>query len=257
MNFKNNFGGFGDRDIFGQNFFPNSLSNRFNNDPFLSRQINFDRFFGDFSEDLGNNSNLDTFSDGFFNNDIFNSRFRNMPEISNIPGSQFVSKSYSSTVSYNGSGEPVREVFQSESYNTVDEKGKKIGEKKIAYENTGIGIQKAAHEKHLDDKAYKIVKEKQLNSGDEIESNYYKGIHEQDLNNFNSEFIRQKEQIKLGRLGVDNRYGTNHYNNENNNDTRYLGSESQSNNQTNFSNNSYDNKYNNNQDKYNQNKKRE
>lgn len=244
MNFRSNFGNSNNNDFFGDSLFPTtSLSNRFFNDPFFARERNFDRFFGDFDESFGHygNSNRNNHgNDNETNENFFNSRFGEISNLNqNMPGSSFVSKSYCSTVSYNGSGEPVREVFKSESYNTVDASGKKIGESKTAYENTAKGIQKAAHEKHLDDKAYKIVKEKELNSGEEIESNYYKGLNENDLDQFNSEFTQHKEKVKndyYNRLGADNRFGTrsaiNYTNNVNpnandNHGKYYLGHERQ------------------------------
>lgn len=232
MNFKSDFNSLNsNHNLFESSLFPSSISNRFNNDPFFSRAMNFDSFFGDFDQRFDNstinNNNQNNFNNNFEDN-FLNSRFDLSNMNQNTPGSHFVSKSYCSTVSYNGSGEPIREVFKSEAYNTVDQTGKKIGESKTAYENTAKGIQKAAHEKHLNDKAYKVVKEKELNTGEEIESNYYKGLNENELNDFNSEFTRYKDEVKnnSGRLGANERFAS-QYNNDNlnNHNNKYLGYE--------------------------------
>jgi hypothetical protein len=111
-----------------------------------------------------------------------------------------------------------------------------IGESKMAYENNAKGIKKAAHEKHLDNKAYKIVKEKELNAEEEIESNYFKGMNESELNDFNSEFCRYKEKVQddyYKSLGANNRFARQNalndcsYRNYNNNNNFYLGSDKQ------------------------------
>ncbi len=105
----------------------------------------------------------------------------------------------------------------------------------MAYENNAKGIKKAAHEKHFDNKAYKIVKEKELNSEEEIESSYFKGMNESELNEFNSEFCRYKEKVEddyYKSLWADNRFAKqnalNDCSNRNNNiNNLYLGSDKQ------------------------------
>lgn len=232
MNFKSNFSGFHKQNDFfeSSSLFPTSLRNRFTNDSFFSRERNFNSFFSDFDQSFANVQNSNFNENKTENND---SNVNN--NVNYSPGSHFVSKSYCSSFSYNGSDEPIREVFKSESYKTVDSNGRKIAESKSAYENTAKRIQKAAHEKHLDDKAYKIVKEKELISGEEIESNYFKGLSENELNQFNSEFGIFKEQVKddyYKRLGSDDRFAERNANanlnaNRSSGDNCYLGYDKQ------------------------------
>ena len=64
-------------------------------------------------------------------------------------GTVISSKSYSSTIQ-TGDGQPQKEEYSSQSMSTVDETGKRLGEKKSAYQNTRTREQKAAHEKVYD-----------------------------------------------------------------------------------------------------------
>ena len=96
----------------------------------------------------------------------------------NMPGSTVIQKSYVSKVNYNQNGQPQKETFKSQSIKQIDSEGKKIQEKQQAYENTGTGIQKAAHERRLNEKGHKIIKERNRNSGEEMEHTLFKGISE-------------------------------------------------------------------------------
>jgi hypothetical protein len=95
-----------------------------------------------------------------------------------MPGSTVIQKSYVSKVNYGGNGEPQKETYQSQSIKQIDREGKKIQEKQQAYQNTGTGVQRAAHERRLNDKGHKIIKERDRNSGEEMEHKLYKGITE-------------------------------------------------------------------------------
>lgn len=83
-----------------------------------------------------------------------------------------------STVKYDGNGRPHQEVYQSQSIKQTDNTGKKIQESQKAYQNSSTGVQKAAHERSLNDKGHKYVKERNINSGEDIEHNIFKGINE-------------------------------------------------------------------------------
>lgn len=116
---------------------------------------------------------------------------------SNFPGTS-ISKSYVSTVKYDSSGRPHQEVYQSQSIRQTDNTGKKIQETQRAYQNSSTGVQKAAHERLLNDRGHKYVKERNANTGDEMEHNIYKGINEEDLSQFNNEYndYRQKSNFE-------------------------------------------------------------
>jgi hypothetical protein len=96
---------------------------------------------------------------------------------SNSQGTCFT-KSYVSTVKYDTNGNPVVESYKSQSISQKETDGQIIKEKQEAYENTGVGLQKAAYEKLLNDKGHKVIKARNLNSGEEYEHNIFKGIRE-------------------------------------------------------------------------------
>ena len=94
-----------------------------------------------------------------------------------MPGT-VITKSYVSKVNYDQNGQPHKETYQTQSIKQTDREGKKIQEKQQAYQNTKSGVQKAAHERLLNEKGVKVVKARNLQTGDQYEHNHYKGINE-------------------------------------------------------------------------------
>lgn len=115
---------------------------------------------------------------------------------SNMPGT-FISKSYVSKVKYGGNGQPERESYQTQSIRQIDREGKKIQEKQQAYQNTRTGMQKAAHERTLDDKGHKVVKARNRNTGEEYEHNLFKGINENELESFNNDYSDYRRKVNF------------------------------------------------------------
>ncbi len=136
----------------------------------------------------------------------------NMPETT-------ISKSYTSTINYDNNGRQHQEVFQSHSLKQIDKEGKKIQENKKAYKNTSTGVEKVAHEKILDNIGYKIIKERNINSEDNVEEHIYKGIGEEDLPNFNNRFDDYKQRRNLYRN--NNILGNNRNEDDNRNRCKY------------------------------------
>lgn len=93
-------------------------------------------------------------------------------------GGTVITKSYSSCVKYDQNGQPQKETYSTSSIQATDERGKRIGEKQSAYQNSKTREQKAAQERYLDNKAHKIVKSRTMEGGDEYEHQYYKGMNE-------------------------------------------------------------------------------
>jgi hypothetical protein len=60
----------------------------------------------------------------------------------------------------------------------TDKDGKRIQETQQAYQNTKNGVEKASHERLLNDKGHKIVKQRNHQQGEELEHNYFKGMGE-------------------------------------------------------------------------------
>lgn len=112
------------------------------------------------------------------------------------PGS-FICKSYVSRVNYNN-GQPEQEVYQSQSINQFGKDGHKIQEKQEAYKNSRTGIEKASHQRILDDRGQKCIRQRNRNTGESNEHNIYKGFEENELEKFNKEYndYRQKSNFQ-------------------------------------------------------------
>ena len=98
-----------------------------------------------------------------------------------MPGT-VIQKSYVSKVKMGQNGVPEREVYQTQSIKQTDKDGKSIKEKQQAYQNTKTGIEKAAHERMLDNRGHKVVKARNKYNGEEYEHNYYKEMNESKMN---------------------------------------------------------------------------
>ena len=108
-----------------------------------------------------------------------------------------ITKSTYTKIEYEN-GKPINEEhYQSESVKHKDKKGHNITEKKEKYKNTKAGIEKVSHQKLLDGKGTKIIKKINLNNGNSEEHNIYRGIKENNINNFNKKYNSFKEKVKL------------------------------------------------------------
>ena len=111
----------------------------------------------------------------------------------NNNNSTFVSKCYCTKIE-NNNGKPYEETYESESINQ-NNNGHKISEKKELYKNTKNGIQKAAQQKILDEKATKTIKQKNINTGELNEKNIVKGMKKNEVKDFNKNFDEYKEKV--------------------------------------------------------------
>ena len=108
-----------------------------------------------------------------------------------------ITKSTYTKIEYEN-GKPINEeLYQSESVKHKDKKGHNITEKKEKYKNNKTGIQKISHQKLLDGKGTKTIKKINLNNGNREEHNIYKGIKENNVNDFNKKYNNFKEKVKL------------------------------------------------------------
>ena len=105
-----------------------------------------------------------------------------------------ISKSYSSKVDY-VDGQPHQECYQSQSINQIGQDGHKISEKQEAYKNSMTGVQKAAHQRILDDKGIKQIRKRNINTGDQEEHNIFKGMREEEMDDFNKNFNEYRNKI--------------------------------------------------------------
>ena len=109
------------------------------------------------------------------------------------PGTM-ISKTYMSKVDYS-SGQPHEESYQSQAIKQFGEGGHNISERQEAYKNSYTGVQKASHQRLLDDRGTKMIKQRNVNTGEQSQHNLYKGIQESDLDNFNKEYNDYREKV--------------------------------------------------------------
>jgi hypothetical protein len=105
-----------------------------------------------------------------------------------------ISKSYCNRVDYRD-GQPHQESYQSQSINQIGQDGHKISEKQEAYKNSRTGVQKAAHQRILDDKGIKQIRKRNINTGDQEEHNIFKGMREDEMDTFNKNFNDYRNKI--------------------------------------------------------------
>lgn len=91
----------------------------------------------------------------------------------------FSSQSYVSTVKDDGSGRgPQKELYENKKAGFIDQSGQKLEESQSRYKNSLTGVQKAAHERMLNDKGIKKMKEMNANTGEELEDATYENLDE-------------------------------------------------------------------------------
>ena len=105
-----------------------------------------------------------------------------------------ITKSYSSKIDYRD-GQPHQECYQSQSINQIGKDGHKISERQEAYKNSRTGVQKAAHQRILDDKGMKQIRQRNINTGAQEEHNIFKGMREDELNDFNKNYNDYRNKI--------------------------------------------------------------
>ena len=60
--------------------------------------------------------------------------------------------------------------------------------KQEAYKNSKTGVQKAAHQRILDDKGTKQIRKRNIKTGEQEEHNIFKGIKGEELDQFNESY---------------------------------------------------------------------
>jgi hypothetical protein len=134
------------------------------------------------------------------------------------PGT-IISKSICTRIDYSD-GTPHTECYQSQSINQI-KNGHKISEKQEAYKNTRTGVEKAAHQRILDDKGVRKIRQRNVNTNTQEEHNIFKGLKEEELDDFNQDYnnFRNKKGLKKNYKylnGFDNNEKENYSRKENN-----------------------------------------
>ena len=158
---------------------------------------NFERAFGGMAGSLGDgnegqnrrqNQNREGLQRAGTNN------FQQFISMQGVGPGTVISKSYCSRVDYRD-GQPHQECYQSQSINQIGKDGHKISEKQEAYKNSRTGVQKAAHQRILDDRGMKQIRQRNVNTGDQEEHNIFKGMKEDELENFNQNYNEYRNKI--------------------------------------------------------------
>ena len=109
------------------------------------------------------------------------------------PGTM-ISKTYVSKVDYS-SGQPHEESYQSQAIKQFGEGGHNISERQEAYKNSYTGVQKAAHQRLLDDRGTKLIKQRNVNTGEQSQHNILKGLQENEVDSFNQQYNDYREKV--------------------------------------------------------------
>ena len=109
------------------------------------------------------------------------------------PGTM-ISKTYMSKIDYS-SGQPKEESYQSQAIKQFGEGGHNISERQEAYKNTYTGVQKAAHQRLLDDRGTKMIKQRNINTGEQSQHNILKGLQENEVDSFNQQYNDYREKV--------------------------------------------------------------
>ena len=119
--------------------------------------------------------------------------FINMQSGGSAPGTM-ISKTYVSKIDLS-SGQPKEESYQSQAIKQFGEGGHSISERQEAYKNSMTGVQKAAHQRLLDDRGTKLIKQRNVNTGEQSEHNILKGLTENDVSGFNKQYNDYREKV--------------------------------------------------------------
>ena len=120
--------------------------------------------------------------------------FISMHGMGGAPGTM-ISKTYVSKMDYSG-GQPHEESYQSQSIKQFGgEGGHNISERQEAYKNTYTGMQKAAHQRLLDDKGTKLIKQRNINTGEQSQHNILKGLQENEVDSFNQQYNDYRDKV--------------------------------------------------------------
>ena len=160
------------------------------------------RLFGNIEREFGHMGQLDSGNEHHhFNNQNSNAlqrgganHFQSFFSMQGAGPGPVITKSYSSKIDYRD-GRPHQESYQSQSINQIGRDGHKISERQEAYKNSRTGVQKAAHQRVLDDKGMKQIRQRNINTGEQEEHNIFKGIREDELNDFNKNYNDYRNKI--------------------------------------------------------------
>jgi len=106
------------------------------------------------------------------------------------------SKCYIQKLDNRNENDPIKESYQSQSINQFNNQHN-IQEKQEAYKNSK-GLEKAAYQRMLDGRGAKLIRQRNRNTGEQEEHQIFKGMNENDLNDFNNNYndYRQRSNFQ-------------------------------------------------------------
>ena len=119
---------------------------------------------------------------------------------------QFMSSSTVTQMKTGPDGKPVKETYKTRAHGATG-KGNKVVDRQQMYEHTGTGLQKASHERMLNDKGRKVIKERIGNNINKYD--HFKGMGISDTDGFDSDWNRVAGSLGFGGAGNALEYGGN------------------------------------------------
>lgn len=116
----------------------------------------------------------------------------------------FVQQTFVSSTKMDANGRPIQEKYQNKVAGAIGN-GNKVIERQQLYDNSATGLQKASHERMLNDKGRKVVRERigdQMNSHD-----HYRNMREEESHQFDQQWGQMAGQLGLGTSTANNRLG--------------------------------------------------
>ena len=171
---------------------------------------NMNQMLGHFQNEINNMRQLSDGMEHQIQNEINNNNNNQQLQTGNQGGAQrgmfismhgmgggpgtMISKTYVSKMDYSD-GQPHEESYQSQSIKQFGEGGHNISERQEAYKNSRTGMQKAAHQRLLDDKGTKLIKQRNINTGEQSQHNILKGLQENEVDNFNQQYNDYRDKV--------------------------------------------------------------
>lgn len=142
--------------------------------------------------------------DDFFNgNDIMDFGSRRNRNFDDGFGGNFVSHQvvYSSHIDKNG--KKVEQKYVQKQTNFKDKNGKNVGEKRVAYNNSNTGESKYLHDRYMGEKGLRLKRE--IKGNEQNEHKIFRGIDENELNNFKSKWEKKTKKYGTQMLSHNNK----------------------------------------------------
>mmetsp|Transcript_45863 Transcript_45863/g.52889 ORF Transcript_45863/g.52889 Transcript_45863/m.52889 type:complete len:234 (-) Transcript_45863:998-1699(-) len=114
------------------------------------------------------------------------------------PGqTKFKQYSYVQKQTYDSTGNPHVERYQSQVVGGSDRSGIKMSERQQAYQNSLTGLEKVSHERTLNDKGRKVVKGRMRGSGEQYSHDIFKNMDDRQIENFDRDWEHNRQALGI------------------------------------------------------------